>query len=550
MLNLSSCLASAQPQGLALLPLFTMVGVAVVGLANARQRRFFGKEYFLLTHLAMFLWLGAVTLELSTPVLACRPVFAGFAFLGVSLLPVTWGLFIYHYAFSLERRIGRRELAALVGVPLVVTGIALTNEWHGQFYSSIAEKVNSEGMRYIEYGHGPLFHLVTLGLYGLVFATFALLVRGVLRSAPQYRLYFAYPAMMMAVVFVPNVAFLGFGVRFYGFDPTPFSFVFVVILFSLLIISNRVFDVVNISSELIFAGLRSPAMIVDEAGRIIAANPVAHSVFPQIGAAPDRLVFDLQALAPALRVFEGRFRVAPGRRIMVGERFYDVDAIVVPKPLSQGGEPIGTVLLMNDVTAEEQRYRELEAELASNMRQLETSTAMQAALREAAEFDPLTRVRNRLSLPSLFVHCVDLAAKEQRKVVVALFDIDHFKRWNDLHGHSAGDRVLRDFAHFLEEMTAPTSGCAGATVFRIGGEEFLLLCPDSDVAQVATRVEAMQRMLSKADFQRPGDGAPVTFSAGVAQWPDDGATLESLLETADRRLYSAKSAGRNCVIAA
>jgi diguanylate cyclase (GGDEF)-like protein len=550
MMNISSCLAIAPPQGLALVPLVTMIGIVIVGLANARQRRFFGKEYFLLTHVAMFLWLGAVTLELSTPVLACRPLFAGLAFVGISLLPVAWGLFIYHYAFSLDRRVGQRELAALIGVPLVVAGIALTNQWHGQFYMSIVEKVNAEGVSYIEYGHGPLFHAVTVGLYSLILATFALLVRGVLRAAPQYRLYFAYPAMMMAVVFVPNAAFLGFDVNFYGFDPTPFSFVFVVILFSLLIVSNRVFDVVNISSELIFAGLRSPAMIVDDAGRIISANPVAHAVFPQISAEPGLRVFDLEAMAPALRVFEGRFRVVPGRRIMVGDRFYDVDAIVVPKPLAKSGEPIGTVLLMNDVTAEEQRYRELEAELASNMRQLETSTAMQAALREAAEFDPLTRVRNRLSLPSLFVHCIDQAAKEQRKVVMALFDIDHFKRWNDLHGHSAGDRVLRDFARFLEEMTAPNSGCAGATVFRIGGEEFLLLCPDADTGQVAARVEAMQRVLSKADFQRSGDGAAMTFSAGVAQWPDDGATLEALLETADRRLYSAKSAGRNCVIAA
>jgi transcriptional regulator of aromatic amino acid metabolism len=188
-----------------------------------------------------------------------------------------------------------------------------------------------------------------------------------------------------------------FGFDFGGLDPTPFSFVLVVALSSLMLSSHRGFDVVSVAPALIFANLRSPAMIIDDSGRIMAANPVAHAVFPQISAVPERMVSDLEALAPALRVFEGRFRVAPGRRVMVGERFYDVDAIVVPKPLATSGEPIGTVLLMNDVTAEEQRYRELEAELASNMRQLETSTAMQAALREAAEFDPLTRVRNRLS---------------------------------------------------------------------------------------------------------------------------------------------------------
>jgi diguanylate cyclase (GGDEF)-like protein len=549
MMNLSSCLAIQTPQGLALLPLFTMIGVVIVGFANARQRAFFGKEYFLLTHLAMFLWLGAVTLELSAPTLACRPVFAALAFLGIALLPLTWGLFIYHYAFSLERRMGTREIAALVGVPLLVTAIALTNDSHGLFYSSVVEKVSSDGFAYVDYGHGPLFHAVTAGLYILILSTFALLIRGVLHAAPQYRLYFSYPAMMMMVIFVPNISFLAFDVRFYGFDPTPFSFVFVVLLFSLLIVSNRVFDIVNISSELIFAQLRNPAMIVDGGGRIVAANPVAQAVFPQIVGCRDANVQDMGPLAPVLRVFEGQFRVAPGRRIMVAEKFFDVDAIVVPKPLAKSGEPIGTVLLMNDVTAEEQRYRELEAELANNMRQLETSTAMQAKLREAAEFDPLTRVRNRLSLPSIFAHCIDRAGDEQERVVMALFDIDHFKRWNDMHGHAAGDRVLRDFARFLEDMTGADGECARGTVFRIGGEEFLLLCPDSSLEKVAARVEAMQRLLAKSDLQQSGDGE-VTFSAGVAQWPDDGVTLEAMLATADQRLYSAKSAGRNCVIAA
>lgn len=542
---MSSCLVSAPLSGLALVPLFTMIAVAVVGFANARQRRFFGKDYFLLTHLAMFLWLGAVTLELSAPTLACRPFFAGVAFLGIGLLPVAWALFIYHYAFSLDRRPGAREVAVLVAVPVVATAMALTNGWHGLFYTSFTPAVNEAGDPYLIYGHGPLFHALTGGLYVVVLATLGLLVRGIARAAPAYRLYFTYPVLMMLVIFVPNLLFLAFGTSFYGFDPTPFSFVFVVMLCSRLLVSERVFDIVHVSSGLIFANLRSPGMIVDDRGIVISANPAARAVFPELEAGAEHPVLEIAALKRAFHGHEGRFRVAPGRRIAVGERFYDVDAIAVPKPISRSGEAVGTVLLLNDVTAEEQRYRELEAELESNMRQLATSTALQMALREAAEFDPLTRVRNRLSLPGLFAHCINQAAREQRRVVVALFDIDHFKRWNDLNGHAAGDRVLRDFALFLEEMAN-----AGETVFRVGGEEFLLLFPDASARDVAGRVQAMQRALADADFQRPGDGPRVTFSAGVAQWPDDGATLEALLETADRRLYVAKSAGRNCVIAA
>jgi len=278
-------------------------------------------------------------------------------------------------------------------------------------------------------------------------------------------------------------------------------------------------------------------------------------IFPEVGLPGPCALSSLAALAPALAITPGSVQAVPGRRIEASERFFDIDAIPIEKPLSQtmgsqtrgpqSAGSIGTVLLLNDVTVEEQRYRELEAELANNMRQLETSTALQASLREAAEFDPLTRVRNRLSLPQVFEHCVQSAGREQRRVVVALFDIDHFKRWNDLHGHAAGDRVLRDFARFLEDQTQPME-----PVFRIGGEEFLVMFPDASLKAAGHRVNAMRAALQAAGFQRPTDTHLLTFSAGLSQWPEDGATLEAVLETADRRLYAAKAAGRNRVNAA
>ncbi len=519
-----------------------MLAVLLLGLANARQRRFYGKEFFLYCHVGMFLWLAATAIEALVPSGQCRVAVNGLSWLGASALPLAWALFIYHYAFSIQAKPGPRLRVLLVSWPLLVSGLALSNPMHHLFYTSIApEAGGGTGLAVV---HGPLYW-AALGInYVLVAATFAVLLLGLHKAARQFRLYFAFPAVLMSFVILPNLAFVFMGIDFGGFDPTPFSFVLVVVLCSVMLVSHRVFDVTSVASDLIFANLRSPALIVDSEGLVLAANPVARSVFPSLSE-PGRSVAGLPGLKPALNWVDGRLRLAPGRRISVGEHFYDIDAVPVPKPLSRDGEAVGTVLVLNDVTAEEQRYRELEAELAANMVQLESQAVLQAALREAAEFDPLTRVRNRLSLPSLFNHFIDTAAREQGRLVVALFDIDHFKRWNDLNGHAAGDRVLRDFARFLEEMTEP-----GEPVFRIGGEEFLLMFPESRLSQVAARVGAMQRALAAADFQRPGDGPRVTFSAGVAQWPEDGATLEGLLETADRRLYTAKSAGRNCVIAA
>ena len=538
-------LVMIKPDGLALLPILTMVGLMAVAFANWRQRAFFGKPYFLLTHLAMILWVAAVAMELLSATPEGKQFWAVMAWPGIALLPMAWAFFIYHYAFSLPRTPHMLEVPCFVLVPVVVTLVAATNGWHGLFYSNVTAMHTEGGRLYMDYGHGPLFHAVAYSLYALIAATLGLLVWGAFKVAPQFRLYFIYPALTMTILFVPNFAYIVFGFSIMGFDPTPFCFSLVVVLFSLLIVTNRVFDIVNVASDLIFTKLRSPALIIDGHGQVAAANPAARLIFPEV---QELEVCTLSALTPlsVALVQDGKMlRAVPGRRIMAADRFFDVDAFPIDKPLSQKREPIGTVLLLNDVTAEEQRYRELEAELASNMRQLETSTALQAALREAAEFDPLTRVRNRLSLPQVFAHCIESAGREQRRVVLALFDIDHFKLWNDQHGHAAGDRVLRDFARFLEDQTSPVE-----PVFRIGGEEFLVIFPDAGLNDAGVRVNAMRAVLAAAGFQRPADTQLLTFSAGLAQWPEDGVTLEAILETADRRLYAAKSAGRNRVTAA
>ncbi|WP_439533982.1 diguanylate cyclase [Polymorphobacter sp.] len=539
------CFAISTPDGLALLPVFTVFGLLAVGIANWTQGPFFGKRYFLLAHVAMIVWVGAVAMELMVPSVACKLFWAQMAWPGMALLPGAWAFFIYKYALSIPRVPRIAEILLLVVLPVIITILAATNDIHGQFYTSLTPLRTEHGMLYLQYGHGPLFYASWATLYLLIGASFALLVWAVFRVQPQYRLHFIYPALMMLLLAVPNTAYVLFGFNLLGFDLSPLFFALLVVLFSLMIATNRIFDMVSIASDLIFTNLRNPALMLDSQGRITAANPVARALIPELDGAQNQPVTDIVALAPALMQVDGLITTIPGRRVLVAGRYYDIDAIAIERPLSRTNEPLGTVMLFNDVTVEEQRYRELEEELASNMRQLETSTAMQAALREAAEFDPLTRVRNRLSLPQLFGHCIDSAAREQRRVVLALFDIDHFKRWNDRHGHAAGDRVLRDFARFLEDQSHTSE-----PVFRIGGEEFLVMFPDAGIEAAGARVNAMRAALQAAGFQRQTDSQPLTFSAGLAQWPEDGATLEAVLETADRRLYAAKAAGRNRVIAA
>jgi diguanylate cyclase (GGDEF)-like protein len=138
------------------------------------------------------------------------------------------------------------------------------------------------------------------------------------------------------------------------------------------------------------------------------------------------------------------------------------------------------------------------------------------------------------------------AFRLDRTYGVALFDIDHFKLYNDNYGHLAGDDALREVAHCLDGGVR-----AGETVYRYGGEEFLLLLPECNIDEVVMATVRICQAVSSAALPheaRPTAPHFVTLSAGVS-CREEGSSLTApdLLRRADKALYQAKSAGRNRV---
>jgi diguanylate cyclase (GGDEF)-like protein len=148
----------------------------------------------------------------------------------------------------------------------------------------------------------------------------------------------------------------------------------------------------------------------------------------------------------------------------------------------------------------------------------------------------LSRERFDADAPALVANAV---AKEQ-PLGLLVIDIDHFKRVNDRHGHSAGDHALRQVAALLE------SGKRGNDLlYRYGGEEFVLICPGLTSAYSVKLAERLRFLV--AGTQVPAIDEALTISIGVAATPSDGLDLDALFTAADARLYSAKYAGRNRV---
>jgi diguanylate cyclase (GGDEF)-like protein len=185
--------------------------------------------------------------------------------------------------------------------------------------------------------------------------------------------------------------------------------------------------------------------------------------------------------------------------------------------------------------------------LAQRMRNtteaLTVSLQMQQAYERWAFLDPLTTAYNRRWIEHTLPRYLDRVHNEGSAFTLGIFDIDHFKRFNDTHGHPAGDVALRATVHAVQVRLRPTDRLA-----RMGGEEFCLLLPDTPLAGARIAGERLVRAVAEHPIQGlNGEALPsVTVSLGLATAsPDmDSATL---IAAADAALYRAKSEGRNRV---
>ncbi|NVB41855.1 diguanylate cyclase [Pseudenhygromyxa sp. WMMC2535] len=159
-------------------------------------------------------------------------------------------------------------------------------------------------------------------------------------------------------------------------------------------------------------------------------------------------------------------------------------------------------------------------------------------------FDALTGVHNRPTFDSSISSSIAKAARVAEPLALMLLDIDHFKRCNDTYGHRAGDYVLKQVGTVLGDNLRD-----GDFVARYGGEEFALIIRRLSPPGPARFAEHLRGVIQAQRFEFEGHHIPVTISAGVAYWDPAMQSPAQLIELADQRLYRAKHAGRNQIVA-
>jgi diguanylate cyclase (GGDEF)-like protein len=162
-----------------------------------------------------------------------------------------------------------------------------------------------------------------------------------------------------------------------------------------------------------------------------------------------------------------------------------------------------------------------------------------------ADLDGLTGVCNKRHLTEVLAEAVFQTRKQAGRMAVFLFDVDNFKHYNDTNGHAAGDQLLKQLARLVEENIRKEN-----TFGRFGGEEFLLVLPDTSAEQALIVAEKVRYLIAHHPFafaeKQPLER--MTVSGGIAAYPDHGLDSTTLLQAADMALYEAKRQGRNRVL--
>jgi diguanylate cyclase (GGDEF)-like protein len=294
-------------------------------------------------------------------------------------------------------------------------------------------------------------------------------------------------------------------------------------------------------SVVLTRSLQGTLRLLDESGKRLLASARTGPSVHRRGAAPFRLGEGFIGWVavhhrPALTNRVGR---DPRFVVRRGQVWTPSGLLAVPLLVRQ--ECIG---VLSASRRDGSAYRRTDLEVLRLIAELSVPYLEIARLKRLNESDPLTLLHNRRHLEERLPLQIEKAQRDGTALAVAALDLDHFKKVNDSHGHPVGDQVLIELAERLRQACRSTDVLA-----RVGGEEFLILLPETNLRQARGVAERIRRQIAETPFLTAAGPVSITASLGVARRMkgEGGASLQA---RADRALYRAKRAGRNRVEAA
>jgi len=475
---------------------------------------------FSLQNLAMGIWTLCYALELSSPTLEGKILWAKMKYLGATTGPVLWLVFSLYY--TNHRSWLTTPLNLLLGFFIVSTLVVVfTNELYHWYWTEI---FILPGFPETQSEHGFYFWVYAAFAYSLILASVIIYVM-YYRTVPVY---FRRQSIWLVVG-----TFLPLGIRiledFVHWDPFPkVDNVILFLLVSALMYSIALFrysalEIVPIAHSLIVQNINSGILVLDVLGRLVEINPFARDLIglekeTLLGQSLEEVLKKLPKIQYSPHMNE-RHEEEISLEVSGKTRFF----IVQVSPIrNEQKNLIGHVIMLIDIT----ERKEAEMELA-----------------HMARTDMLTGVANRRQFFELAEKQYALAQRYDSKLAVMMLDVDRFKSINDNYGHLVGDRVLQNVAQECQSHVRNTDIFA-----RYGGEEFICLLPEQDEKGAIEFAERIRQMIEQAEVKLEMRAVRTTISIGLAVFQKEAKlTLEQFIARADEALYQSKTNGRNRV---
>lgn len=450
--------------------------------------------------LALVVWSVGYGCEIAASGLDQKVLWVKVQYAGIVVVPLTVLGFLLQYA-GRGAWLRWRRVVVVSTIPVATLVLAWSGQLHDLVWSAAPGPVR--GGRPLALDHGPAFYVDVVFTYCVLLLA-APLVAGRWPLRRSLRRQAIALALALAAPWLGNVLYV-VGVKPAGLDLTPIGFAVTAVAF---VLAGRrgVLHIAPVARHALVEHLQDGMVVIDERGRIVDCNP---AVAPLLRCPVDDAVGRDATVALAVPVDELR----SGRAVEIaaddGSRYYDVQAVDLPPSVAATGR----LFLFRDVTTREELH---------------------ALLRAEALTDDLTDLANRRSFLATLEREL---ARADHCVGVLFLDIDGFKGVNDRHGHHAGDEILVATARRLATCVR-----AGDVVGRLGGDEFAVLLPDVDGTEVPLAIADRVTSALREPIDVDGRRLTVTVSVGLHVASTAGATPESLLRAADRRMYLAKQA--------
>ncbi len=517
-----------------------VVGTCATTWHTLRIGSFPGRTDYLMLMASGCWWAICAILDVSADEPAMKLFYSELAWYGIITTPVSWMLFMAAYIRGSDLPNASSHTGFCIAAGVTVLAIAITNDLHHLIYVAVTPDPTPAYPHQLLYEHGSVFFAAMIAIYVFMALTAIRTLWAAIKAPPVHRAQFAGLLLSAMVPWAANAAYNFAGLRVFGFDPTPLAYVVVPVIYSFLVSRNHFLTLAPVALSAVVAAHPDGILVVSGTGLIAEANAAMRRIFgggQLVGQSFSGLG---TTFGPADRasLFDGSELV---RRWHRGDRTYEVRTVVIDG--ARYSHSVAYVL--RDITDYLRAQEGLHLSTRLIEERLEANLRLQEQLHEMAHRDSLTGLNNRRILENIADRLVESADDVGRSLVAVSLDLDHFKRLNDTFGHKAGDDALMAVAAVLSRSLRP-----GEVAVRMGGEEFLVLMPHADIEEARARTEAWRAVIRAQPVATSQGAAEITFSAGIAAYPDTAASFEQMLQQADKAVYAAKRAGRNRVVVA